>query len=70
VWQTTHTDVDRATAAIDPTGGGVLLRIGNFGGANVPVAIDLATGVGTVAAFSGPTPVEMFMQATDRIATY
>jgi len=54
VWQTTHTDVDRATAAIDPTGGGVLLRIGNFGGANVPVAIDLATGVGTVAAFSGP----------------
>jgi hypothetical protein len=54
VWQSTHTDVDRATAAIDPTGGGVLLRIGNFGEANVPVAIDLATGVATVAAFSGP----------------
>jgi len=54
LWQTTHTDVDRATAAIDPTGGGTLLRIGNFGGVNVPVAIDLATGVGTVAVFSGP----------------
>jgi hypothetical protein len=54
VWQTTRTDVDRATAAIDPTGGGTLLRIGNFGGANVPVAIDLTTGAGTVATFSGP----------------
>jgi hypothetical protein len=54
VWQTTRTDVDRATAAIDPTGSGILLRIGNFGGPNVPVAIDLATGVATVATFSGP----------------
>jgi hypothetical protein len=54
VWQTTRTDVDRATAAIDPSGGGILLRIGNFGAPNVPVAIDLATGAATVATFSGP----------------
>jgi hypothetical protein len=53
VWLTTRTDVDRATAAIDPTGGGLLLRIGSFGAPNVPVAIDLATGVATVGVFSG-----------------
>ena len=54
VWQTTRTDVDRATAAIDPRGGGTLLRIGSFGASNVPVAINLATGTATVATFSGP----------------
>lgn len=54
VWQTTRTDVDRATAAIDPRGSGILLRIGSFGAPNVPVAIDLGTGAATVATLSGP----------------
>ena len=54
LWKTERTDVDRAVAAIDPTGHGTLLRIGNFGAANVPLAIDLSTGLATVASFSGP----------------
>jgi hypothetical protein len=54
VWTSTRTDVDRATAAIDPSGAGTLLRIGNYGSANVPIAIDLTSGAATVGAFSGP----------------
>ncbi len=54
LWTTQRTDVDRATAAIDPAGGGTLLRIGNYGPPNTPVAIDLATGSATVGSFSGP----------------
>ena len=53
VWTTERTDVDRATAAIDPAGGGTLLRIGNYRAPNTPVAIDLATGSATVGSFSG-----------------
>jgi len=54
LWTSTRTDVDRATAAIDPTGNGTLLRIGNYAGPNVPVAIDLTTGAAPVGTFSGP----------------
>lgn len=54
LWTTQRTDVDRATTAIDPAGGGTLLRIGNYGPPNTPVAIDLATGSATVGSFSGP----------------
>jgi len=50
----TRTDIDRGTAAIDPAGNGTLLRIGNYGATNIPLAIDLTTGIATVASFSGP----------------
>ena len=54
LWQSQRTDVDRASAAIDPTGSGTLLRVGDYGAHNIPVAIDLATGAATVGSFSGP----------------
>ena len=53
VWTTERTDVDRATAAIDPSGDGTLLRIGNYGAPSIPVAIDLATGSATVGSLTG-----------------
>lgn len=54
LWESTRTDVDRASAAIDPGGSGTLLRIGDYGSHNIPVAIDLATGAATVGSFTGP----------------
>jgi len=54
LWQSTRTDVDRASAAIDPTGNGTLLRVGDYGSPNVPVAINLATGAAAVGSFTGP----------------
>jgi len=54
LWQSARTDVDRASAAIDPTGSGTLLRVGDYGAHNIPLAIDLATGEATVGSFSGP----------------
>jgi hypothetical protein len=54
LWESTRTDVDRASAAIDPTGSGTLLRVGNYGSSNIPLAINLATGAATVGSFSGP----------------
>jgi hypothetical protein len=44
VVQSTRTDVDRGIAAIDPTGGGTLLRVGAFG---TVLSIDLARNVAT-----------------------
>jgi hypothetical protein len=49
-----RTDVDRAAAAIDPSGTGTLLRIGNYRTSTVPIAIDLATGAATIGTLSGP----------------
>jgi hypothetical protein len=54
LWQSTRTDVDRACAAIDPRSGGTLLRVGDYGGPNIPVAIHLASGEASVGSFSGP----------------
>jgi hypothetical protein len=54
LWTSARTDVDRASAAIDPTGSGTLLRIGNYGASNVPVAIDLGAATAIVGSFSGP----------------
>lgn len=54
LWQSTRTDVDRASAAIDPKAGGTLLRVGNYGAFNIPVAIDLVSGAATVGSFTGP----------------
>ena len=55
VWTSSrNSDVDRATAAIDPNGTGTLLRIGSFGGPNVPLAMDLKSGTVDVGTLVGP----------------
>src|SRR5207249_1301036 len=54
VLTTPQSGLDRGTAAIDPSGNGTLLRVGEFGAPNVPVAIDLASGVLAAGHFTGP----------------